>query len=56
MELNHQEKEIIKDFIQALALEWKLTPLQVVKKVIRHWNVDSIAVTKLLYSCVKGEE
>lgn len=49
-------KVILKETIYKLADLWHLTPMQVVKKIIRHWNTNSVGIIKFLYSCIKEEK
>lgn len=56
MELKDQEKQIIKDFIQALGELWQLEPYQVVRKIGRCLNMhDSIVIIKMLYEIIREE-
>lgn len=57
MELKDQEKQIIKDFIQALGELWQLEPYQVVRKIGRCLNMhDSIVIIKMLYEIIRESE
>lgn len=49
-------KEITREYIKALSDLWHLTPMQVVKKIIRHWNTNSVGIIKFLYGVIREEK